>query len=216
MLKMLVLYRRNLSGAVFTLVIFSAIVVAGIRLTDLDLFETYLYAMPILSAVLPPMFGGGTVTQLALSFGASRRLCYWAQQLAALLLVAIGQAVTWLSFRLSSGWMAARPSVDWTWGGIALLFCACELGAQGSILSSTLEKGWRRSLTVTAAWVLDFMLLMIVEVCLILEGEPLFDVLRPVSVRNPIWRLAALGFLAAAVVLGAIARVRFKRLVVKL
>ena len=76
MLKMLVLYSQALLGSLLTMVVYMLVLVAGVRLTDIGLFETYIYATPILALALPSMFGGGTVTNLALGFGASRRLCY--------------------------------------------------------------------------------------------------------------------------------------------
>ena len=64
MLKMLVLYRRLLLGALTTMAVYVAIVVAGVWLTDLSLFETYVFATPLLSMALPAMFGGGSMANL--------------------------------------------------------------------------------------------------------------------------------------------------------
>ena len=215
MLKMLVLYSQALLGSLLTMVVYILVLVAGVRLTDIGLFETYIYATPILALALPSMFGGGTVTNLALGFGASRRLCYWSLQLASLLMIGICLAVSWLTFYLSAGWMVHRASVSWTWGGTALLLCACEFALQPSILTCTMEKGWRRSLTVFAGWGPSFLLVMAVEVCLLLDGEPLFDVLRPLNILNPIWMTVGGIFLAGVLVLAIIARVRFNKLVVR-
>ena len=46
MLKMLVLYRRLLFGALTGMAVYVAIVVAGVWLTDLSLFETYVLLRP--------------------------------------------------------------------------------------------------------------------------------------------------------------------------
>ena len=66
-----------------------------------------------------------------------------------------------------------RNSITWGWDGMALLFAGCVFALQGSILSQTMEKGWRRSLTVTAAWMLSFVFLMVVQICILLNDEPL-------------------------------------------
>ena len=216
MLKMLVLYRRLLLGALGAMAVYVAIVVAGVWLTDLSLFETYVFATPLVSMALPAMFGGGTMTNLALGFGAPRRICFWGWQLAALLISVLCLAMTWLTFTLADGKMVERESITWDWGSMALLFAGCVFALQGSILSHTREKGWRRSLTLTAAWILSFAFLMVVQVSFLLDDEPLFDVLRPVGIANPVWLAAGGGFLAAALVLGVIARIRFAKLVVSL
>ena len=165
---------------------------------------------------LPAMFGGGSLTNLALSFGAPRRLCFWGWQLTSLLIAVLCLAMTWLTFALADGKMVERNSIAWDWGGMSLLFAGCVFALQGSILSQTVEKGWRRSLIVTAAWMLSFVLLMAVQVCILLDDEPLFDVLRPVSIANPVWLAVSGGFLAAALALGVIARIRFAKVVVSL
>ena len=59
------------------------------------------------------------------------------------------------------------------------------------------------------------LLVMAVEVCLLLDDEPLFDVLRPLNILNPIWMTVGGIFLAGALVLAIIARVRFNKLVVR-
>ena len=118
--------------------------VAGVWLTDLSLFETYVFATPLLSMALPAMFGGGSMNNLALSFGAPRRLCFWGWQLTSILIAVLCLAMTWLTFALTDGKMVERNSIAWDWGGMSLLFAGCVFALQGSILSQTMEKGWRR------------------------------------------------------------------------
>ena len=123
MLKMLLLYRRFFRDTLLTMAGYVVILVAGVWLTDISLFESYVLATPLLAMVLPAVFANNALTNLALSFGASRRLCYWGRQAGSVLVAACCMGMTWLTYRLAEGGMAeppARRCVELGYGGAAV------------------------------------------------------------------------------------------------
>ena len=160
-------------------------------------------------------FLAASVVVLALVLGLFRWFAVTETPIPGMDLTPAADSSAW-TFALADGKMVERNSIAWDWGGMSLLFAGCVFALQGSILSQTMEKDWRRSLIVTAAWMLSFVLLMAVQICILLNDEPLFDVLRPVSIANPVWLAVSGGFLAAALALGVIARIRFAKVVVSL
>ena len=78
-----------------------------------------------------------------------------------------------------------------------------------------MENGWRRTAVLVGAWVLGFAFIVVVQAFLLIDdlsNVPLW----PVSLRQPLWLAVGIGFLAAALVLGVLARLRYTKLVVKL
>ena len=216
MLKMLLLYRRFFRDTLLTMAGYVVILVAGVWLTDISLFESYVLATPLLAMVLPAVFANNALTNLALSFGASRRLCYWGRQAGSVLVAACCMAMTWLTYRLAEGGMAEPlPAGVWSRDMVALLFAVCLFVLQSSTLSQTMENGWRRTAVLVGAWVLGSAFIVVVQAFLLIDdlsNVPLW----PVSLRQPLWLAVGIGFLAAALVLGVLARLRYTKLVVKL
>lgn len=135
MRKMLLLYRRFFRDTLLTMAGYVVILVAGVWLTDISLFESYVLATPLLAMVLPAVFANNALTNLALSFGASRRLCYWGRQAGSVLVAACCMAMTWLTYRLAEGGMAEPlPAGVWSWDMVALLFAVCLFVLQSSTL----------------------------------------------------------------------------------
>ena len=56
MLKMLLLYRRFFRDTLLTMAGYVVILVAGVWLTDISLFESYVLATPLLAMVLPAVW----------------------------------------------------------------------------------------------------------------------------------------------------------------
>ena len=215
--KMLLLYRQKLLAGVGTMLLYAAIVAGGVWLTDIDLFETYLLIAPAMAMMLPSMFCSGDVTNLALGFGASRRHCFWGQQLASLLTSLLCLAMAWLTFRLGAGGMTRPlPADAWNAHSAALLFARCLCTLQGGQLSQTVERGWRRTLLVVGSWAVGFLCLMLMEVMLLISDGTLPAVLYPVRLDKPFWLAVLLVFSAGALIFGVAARLRFAKLVVRL
>ena len=214
MLKMLLLYRRFFRDTLLTMAGYVVILVAGVWLTDISLFESYVLATPLLAMVLPAVFANNALTNLALSFGASRRLCYWGRQAGSVLVAACCMAMTWLTYRLAEGGIRAISEL-WSRDMVALLFAVCLFVLQSSTLSQTMENGWRRTAVLVGAWALGFAYIVVVQAFLIIDdlsNVPLW----PVSLRQPLWfggwhRL----FWRLRWLLGVLARLRYTKLVVK-
>lgn len=214
--KVLYLYRQNLLYGLVGALAYVALVVAGIRLTHLELFENYAYATPIVAMAVPAMSSGGSQVNLALGFGASRRSCYWGQQLAMLLILVPCLGMTALTFLLTGSQVGVAIPPQESLSCLLPLLLICLAMQQGTMISLTMEKGWRKSLLSVIVWLAGFMGILLMEMALLIDEEPLDRVLRPFSVVNPVWLAVAVFFLAAALVMGVIARIRFAKLVVRL
>ena len=118
--------------------------------------------------------------------------------------------------RLAEGGMAEPlPAGVWSGDMVALLFAVCLFVLQSSTLSQTMENGWRRTAVLVGAWALGFAFIVVVQAFLLNYDQSKFP-LWPVSLRPPLWLAGGIGFLAAALVLGVLARLRYTKLVVKL
>ena len=215
MLKLLVLCRSSILTALVALAAFSGIVVAGVRLTDIHLFESYLYAIPLLAMAFSAFFSNGSQMFVALSFGASRKKCYWGLQLAMLLVTVYSLAMVWLTFRLSDGWTQDTVLPDTGWQLLLLLFLIDLPVVQCNLLAQTMEKSWRKSLLVTVVWIVGFLTYLFIPVAWIIDADTLPGILWPVGMQHPVWRTIGCIYLVAALIMAVVTRFRFAKLEVR-
>lgn len=213
--KLLVLYRRVLLTSLAVLAVYLVITLGGLALTGYSLFEGYLYAAPLMTILLPATFTGGGTVHLALSFGASRRLCYWAQQLAMILVALCCLLMTWLAFWMADAWLESDRWLFGRWESALLVLFPCLLVMQGGQLAMTMGQSWQKTLVLVGVGLPALSLILLLEAVLLLEN-PVVAPLHPVGLQNPVWQAVSVGFAAAAVVLGIVSRLKFQGLVVRL
>lgn len=91
------------------LVIVALVIAAGNLLLRWEIMESYVFSMPLLWMILPPICSSGLriQTDLAIGFGAARRRCFWAQQIVLTLYCLEGLVATQLLYQIL--WQAGDP-----------------------------------------------------------------------------------------------------------
>lgn len=84
------------------MVIVAMVIAVGNLLLRWEIMQSYIFSMPLLWMILPPICSSGLriQTDLAIGFGAARRQCFWAQQIVLTLFCLEGLVATQLLYQI--------------------------------------------------------------------------------------------------------------------
>lgn len=212
MTRVLRLYRELIFYTVVVLGGFTALLLAGIRLTDISLFETYGNVMSMFCVIFPALMisNSWATANLAMSFGARRASCFWSLEVVGLLLVAFFVGITVLLTNL-----AASPEVApvrlYT---IPVLVIPSISQVQVVLFIMQMSKGRLRNVIWGVTWCAGWFLGMGIELVCLFDDVPAF--FSPVALTTPFWAIVCLVFAVPGIVFGVLARRGMERAVVQL
>ena len=212
MTRVLCLFRNLLLYTVVVLAAFLAVILAGIRLTDFSLFETYANIMPLFCVVFPGLLLGNSWANanLAMSFGARRGACFWSLEIVSTLITLFFLAMSFALSNLANSPEVTRIELQ----AVPVLAVGALALVQVMLFASQLPKGLTRNLLWGGSWCVGWILGMAVEVVYLFEDAP--SILRPVSLTSPLWLAVSVCFAVVGLVFGVLARRGMEKAVVQL
>lgn len=212
MTRVLRLYRELIFYTVAVLGGFTALILAGIRLTDISLFETYGNVMTMFCVIFPGLMisNSWATANLAMSFGARRSACFWSLELISILLTLLFLAATFVLSNLADSPEVAHIDLQ-TMPVLAVVSLAL---VQMLLFASQRPKGMPRNILWSGAWCVGWLLGMAVELVYLFEDAP--AILRPVALTNPFWLTVCGVFAVVGILFGVRAWFGMKKAVVQL
>lgn len=212
MTRVLRLYRELIFYTVAVLGGFTALLLAGIRLTDISLFETYGNVMTMFCVIFPALMisNSWATANLAMSFGARRGACFWSLELVSVLLTLLFLAMTFALSNLADSPEVAHIGLQ-TMPVLAVVSLAL---VQVLLFASQRPKGMPRNILWGGAWCVGWLLGMTVELVYLFDDAP--AILRPVALSSPFWLAVCGVFAVVGLLFGVRAWFGMKKAVVQL
>lgn len=213
MTRVLRLYRELIFYTIVVLGGFTALILAGVRLTDISLFATYGNVMTMFCVIFPGLMistSGWATANLAMSFGARRASCFWSLEAVGLLFVAFFVGITILLTNL-----AASPEITPVKAHMIPVLVIPSISlVQVMLFMMQMSKGMLRNVIWGVSWCAGWFLGMGIELVCLFDDIPAF--FWPVALTKPFWAVVCLIFAVPGIVFGVLARRGMERAVVQL
>lgn len=204
------------------MVIVAMVIAVGNLLLRWEIMQSYIFSMPLLWIILPPICSSGLriQTDLAIGFGAARRYCFWAQQIVLSLFCLAGlvatqllyHALRWFDYYYEYSIFSADDLQMNLSASLWMLVCSLMVTALCTV-ALRMEKGVGMGILYAAAIVFgtaSYLLMLFDNSDLNLGG------LYPLQLSRPGWGIAFGAMIVVWLAAVAVNRFQMEKAVVKL